>query len=66
MSRSRPRSPFRPHGRLAFLAAALLAVPLAGRLDYDGSIDLNSQDMVCLRAGLDFGPFCGPAHPGAE
>jgi hypothetical protein len=49
--------PGQPRDPLAEVAFAL--EPLAGRLDYDGAIDLKAQDMIGLRAGLDFGPFFG-------
>lgn len=38
---------------------ALAIEPLIGRLDYDKSIDLDNQEMVGIRAGVDFGSFFG-------
>ena len=38
---------------------ALAIEPLIGRLDYDKSIDLENQEMVGIRAGVDFGSFFG-------
>lgn len=38
---------------------ALAVEPLIGRLDYDNAIDLDNQEMVGARAGVDFGSFFG-------
>ncbi len=38
---------------------ALAVEPLIGRLDYDKAIDLENQEMVGIRAGVDFGSFFG-------
>ena len=38
---------------------ALAIEPLIGRMDYDKSIELDNQEMVGIRAGVDFGSFFG-------
>ena len=38
---------------------ALAIEPAIGRLDYDKALDLENQEMVGVRAGLDFGSFFG-------
>lgn len=42
-----------------FSGFALAIEPLVGRLDFDEATGLDRQDMVGLRAGLDFGSFFG-------
>ncbi len=42
-----------------FSGFALAIEPLIGRLDFDGPTGLARQDMVGVRAGVDFGSFFG-------
>jgi hypothetical protein len=42
-----------------FSGFALAIEPVIGRLDFDGATGLDKQDMVGIRAGLDFGSFFG-------
>lgn len=42
-----------------FAGFALAIEPVIGRLDFDGATGLARQDMVGVRAGLDFGSFFG-------
>ncbi len=42
-----------------FAGFALAIEPVIGRLDFDGATGLAKQDMVGIRAGVDFGSFFG-------
>ncbi|MBT8405011.1 MAG: outer membrane beta-barrel protein, partial [Gemmatimonadetes bacterium] len=42
-----------------FTGFALAIEPLVGRLDFDSATGLAKQDMVGIRAGVDFGSFFG-------
>lgn len=42
-----------------FSGFALAIEPVIGRLDFDGATGLDKQDLVGIRAGVDFGAFFG-------
>lgn len=42
-----------------FSGFALAIEPVIGRLDFDGATGLGKQDMIGVRAGVDFGSFFG-------
>lgn len=52
-------SSFAQRYQAPFSGFALAIEPLIGRLDFDEATGLDRQDMVGLRAGVDFGSFFG-------